>query len=120
MVVQFRESDQSDGQSSQPRQRREVRPPLVEPPHICTKKEKELQTNFTISRCLVYTKEMRTLSVDAILHSATNQENDTNSAEWCRYPIGKVPFDSYTQRLMTVGEKGKGRLISSNLWEIYS
>lgn len=33
---------------------------------------------------------MKFLPIEATMHSATNQENETSSAEWCRYPIGKT------------------------------
>lgn len=31
---------------------------------------------------------MKNLTFNATMNSAINQENETNAAEWCRYPIG--------------------------------
>lgn len=82
-----REPEQSNGPSQPRRHRRDIKEPQVEPPHICI--EKLDGDNYHIEKCLVYTKEMKTLPIAATLHSAINQENETNAAEWCRYPIGK-------------------------------
>lgn len=74
--------------SSQQRHRREIPKVLVEPPHLCTKKIDENGKDI-IDRCHVYTESLDSLTVRATLHGATNQENDTHSAEWCNYPLGE-------------------------------
>lgn len=66
------------------RQRREVEPVLVEPPHICQTPEKEGE----VSMCHVYTEDSHTITIGAKLRGAMNQENETHSAEWCKYPLG--------------------------------
>lgn len=71
--------------SANERVRREVQSVLVEPPHLCTKNAK---TN-EVDRCHVYTHDLKILKIEATLHSATNQENDTHSADWCYYPLGE-------------------------------
>lgn len=67
------------------RVRRQIQSVLVEPPHLCTKKP----NSDEIERCHVYTADLKTLQVKATLHSATNLENETHSADWCYYPLGK-------------------------------
>lgn len=59
---------------------------FVEPPHLClgTSPDGEI-TEATI--CHVYTEDTKSISVHTTLRSATNQENETHSAEWCRYPL---------------------------------
>lgn len=65
---------------------------FVEPPHICTRKRDD-QGNERVDRCHVYTEDTEALTIHATLGSATNKENDTHSAEWCNYPLGKIiPF----------------------------
>lgn len=104
--------DLSDEQKSKPklqsqRRRRDVdrdvdpnvENPRVEPPHICSKKLVDNKT--LIEKCLVYTKERKSLPIEAELHSAINQENDTNAAEWCRYPIGKCLNSIQTHQIKT-------------------
>lgn len=56
---------------------------FIEPPHICRKSEKSGET----SMCHVYTEDSHLIDIDAKLHGAMNQENETHSAEWCRYPL---------------------------------
>lgn len=63
----------------------------IEPPHLCQTTEDDLENNKP-SKCHVYTSDTKSLKVQAILRSATNQENDTHSAEWCRYPLGELNF----------------------------
>lgn len=51
-------------------------------PHICERKggpESEI--------CHAYTKATESLKFETILRSAVNEENETHSAEWCRYPL---------------------------------
>lgn len=74
--------------SSQQRQRRDVRKVFVQPPHICTNKTDETGKSI-VDKCHVYTENLHSLEVQVSLHGATNQENDTHSAEWCNYPLGK-------------------------------
>lgn len=69
------------------RVRREIEQVFVEPPHLCLKKVDE-NGNEHIERCHVYTSDSDSLKVDAALRGATNQENETHSAEWCNYPLG--------------------------------
>lgn len=75
------------------RHRREVEKVFVEPPHLCTKQVDD-KGNTYIDRCHVYTHDLESLTVKATLRGATNQENDTHSAEWCNYPLGKYDFVS--------------------------
>lgn len=63
----------------------------VEPPHLCIMKKNNLGVNV-VDRCHVYTEDVESVLIHATLHSATNQENDTHSAEWCNYPLGKFYF----------------------------
>lgn len=70
------------------RVRRDIQSVLVEPPHLCTKKP----NSDEIEKCHVYTSDLKTLKIEATLHSATNQENDTHSADWCYYPLGRYNF----------------------------
>lgn len=84
----YRETEQLNEPPQPRRRRRHIEPPKVEPPHICTQKM-GVNNTMHIDKCLVYTKDMKSLPIDAKLHSAINQENETNAAEWCRYPIGK-------------------------------
>jgi len=58
----------------------------VEPPHLCIKDEDKPVL------CHVYTEDTKSLRVQATLHSAENQENETHSADWCRYPLGIIVF----------------------------
>ncbi|XP_055693493.1 uncharacterized protein LOC129795946 [Lutzomyia longipalpis] len=59
---------------------------FVEPPHLCLGKTPEGEiTDTTI--CHVYTEDTKSISIQTTLHSATNKENETHSAEWCRYPL---------------------------------
>ncbi|XP_029713180.2 uncharacterized protein LOC109418703 [Aedes albopictus] len=51
-------------------------------PHICERKggpESEI--------CHAYTPATESLRFETVLRSAVNDENDTHSAEWCRYPL---------------------------------
>lgn len=81
------DSEQSDAPAQQ-RRRRFDDPPRVEYPHICTTTGDGNDSHIT--KCYVYTKDLKFLPIEATMHSATNQENETSSAEWCRYPIGKM------------------------------
>lgn len=86
----YDESGQADVPSSSytnTRQRREIEKVLVEPPHLCTKKLNATGHSY-IDKCHVYTADLDFLEIQATLHGATNQENQTNSAEWCNYPLG--------------------------------
>lgn len=75
------EEDYDDGAGG--RLRREVAPVLVEPPHICQSPENSEETTM----CHVYTEDSHMITISAKLRGATNQENETHSAEWCRYPL---------------------------------
>lgn len=76
--------DEQLAAATQPkRKRRNILPPLVEPPHICTQSK---ENPSVIEKCQVYTKDIKPLKINAKLHSAMKQENDT---KWCRYPIGE-------------------------------
>lgn len=83
----YDESAQNDYASSE-RGKREVEFPRVEPPHLCSKKKNE-NGQYVIDQCHVYTADSKSIIVQATLRSATNQENETHSAEWCNYPLGK-------------------------------
>lgn len=63
-------------------------PVLVEPPHLCTK-SRNAEGVDVVDRCHAYTENSKSLTVQATLRSATNQENDTHSADWCNYPLGE-------------------------------
>lgn len=76
---QRREMDDEPGQ---------IKKVLVEPPHLCTTKVNETGHTY-VDKCHVYTSDLASLKIDATLHSATNKENDSASAEWCNYPLGK-------------------------------
>ncbi|KFB50229.1 AGAP011749-PA-like protein [Anopheles sinensis] len=57
-------------------------------PHICEHKgdaEREL--------CHAYTSASVSLKLTTVLRSAVNQENETHSAEWCRYPLDGFSCD---------------------------
>lgn len=61
----------------------EVEKVLVEPPHICQTAENPTET----ATCHVYTEDSHKITINAKLRGATNQENETHSAEWCKYPL---------------------------------
>lgn len=61
----------------------EVERVLVEPPHICQTPENPEETKM----CHVYTEDAHKIVINAKLQGATNQENETHSAEWCKYPL---------------------------------
>jgi hypothetical protein len=68
------------------RQKREIGGDgLIGPPHIC----QEAADSSEPSICHAYTVNLKFLRLHATLRSATNMENDTHSADWCRYPLGK-------------------------------
>ncbi|XP_055530515.1 uncharacterized protein LOC129721677 isoform X2 [Wyeomyia smithii] len=51
-------------------------------PHICERhggRDNEI--------CHAYTKATESLKFETVLRSAVNEENETHSAEWCRYPL---------------------------------
>lgn len=79
------DSELTDG-GVQIRHRREIPKVYVEPPHICKKRTEDGKD--IIERCHVYTEDSKNLEVFTVLRGATNQENDTHSAEWCKYPLG--------------------------------
>lgn len=85
----YDESAAEKNDYSSERGKRELEPVFVEPPHLCSKK-KNGNGEEVVDRCHVYTQDSKSLTVQAILRSATNQENDTHSAEWCTYPLGKL------------------------------
>lgn len=60
----------------------------VEPPHLCMKSKNAEGKEF-IEKCHVYTDDTPSITVNTVLRAATNVENDTHSAEWCNYPLGK-------------------------------
>lgn len=76
------------------RVRRELKNVLVEPPHLCSKKP----NSDELERCHVYTPDLQELKVEATLHSATNQENETYIAEWCYYPLGEFRIAEFDLR----------------------
>lgn len=91
----YEDSAQADGGNyGNNRQRRltDTERVYVEPPHICTKKFDDANQPH-IDKCHVYTTDLDYLEVDAILHGATNNENQTNSAEWCNHPLGTYAFN---------------------------
>lgn len=51
-------------------------------PHIC-----ETRGGPRNEICHAYTKATESLKFDTVLRSAVNEENETHSAEWCRYPL---------------------------------
>lgn len=59
---------------------------FVEPPHLCTKRTED-DGRQVIDKCHVYTIDTVNLKVLATLRSATNNENNTHSEEWCNYPL---------------------------------
>lgn len=76
------DDDYDELTGSDERSKRDVEyKPLVEPPHICRTSDNK------ISHCYVYTDDTNSITVGATLNSAINQENDTHSAEWCKYPL---------------------------------
>lgn len=83
---EYEDSAQNEYATSEERGKREIKPVYVEPPHLCTKTVNE-KGEDVINKCHVYTEDSDTLPVQATLRSATNQENDTHSAEWCNYPL---------------------------------
>lgn len=85
-VIISPDSELSDG-TLETRNRREIPKVYVEPPHLCT--QKIIDGKPVIDRCHVYTNDLDSVKVQASLRGATNQENETHSAEWCNYPLGK-------------------------------
>jgi hypothetical protein len=68
------------------RQKREIGGDgLIGPPHICVESPEKTKPSI----CHAYTENLKFLRVHATLGSAVNQENETHSADWCRYPLGK-------------------------------
>lgn len=85
---EYDDSGQADGSiGNRPRRLTDPERVYVEPPHICTK-----QLNSTgfpyIDKCHVYTSDLDHLDLDAVLRGATNDNNQTNSTDWCNYPLG--------------------------------
>lgn len=71
--------------SAELRLRRQTEAPAA-PPHLC--EVSELADGTTrVDRCHAFTPSRRAVTVQATLRSATNQENETHSAEWCTYPL---------------------------------
>lgn len=66
----------------------------VEPPHLCMT-EKNAEGESVVKNCHVYTDDTTSILVHTVMKAATNMENDTHSAEWCNYPLGKSSFYIY-------------------------
>lgn len=77
------DEDNDDYEAGRNRRNVEVARVLVEPPHICQLPEKEGGTKL----CHVYTEDSHMITINAKLQGAMNQENETHSAEWCKYPL---------------------------------
>lgn len=56
----------------------------VEPPHIC---QSAAMSGRDTAMCHVFTENSHLITINAKLSGATNQENETHSAEWCKYPL---------------------------------
>ena len=63
----------------------------VEPPHVCMTEKNESGAEV-VKHCHVYTDDTTSILVHTVMKAATNIENDTHSAEWCNYPLGKNRF----------------------------
>lgn len=85
--------DTAVGNTPNQRQRRDVDQVFVEPPHLCMQKVDKDGNEHT--HCHVYTADSNSLNVEVVLRSATNQENETHSAEWCNYPLGECLHRRY-------------------------
>lgn len=61
----------------------------VEPPHLCLT-EKRDSGETVVKNCHVYTHDTNNIVVNSVLRAADNsKDNDTHSAEWCKYPLGE-------------------------------
>lgn len=69
---------------------------FVEPPHICHISAENGQEVVDI--CHVYTQKDSKIKLDALLRGAINQENETHTAEWCNYPLGKKKINCLINR----------------------
>lgn len=85
---EYNDYNEENENGSSERGKRAIEIPQVEPPHLCSKRTNELGEEV-IDRCHVYTGDSTFIDVHVTLRSATNQENETHSAEWCNYPLGK-------------------------------
>lgn len=95
------DSELTDG-TLEARHRREIPKVFVEPPHLCT--QTIVDGKPVIDRCHVYTTDLDSVKVQASLRGATNQENETHSAEWCNYPLGMYYKESFEMNLFVLGE----------------
>lgn len=75
--------DDSESPAGKTRFNANVQDKLNQPPHICQTAEDSSET----TTCHVYTRDAHVITINAKLRGATNQENETHSAEWCRYPL---------------------------------
>lgn len=82
------EDEDYEDDSTKERGRRNAEILFVEPPHLCERGVNEAGEEV-ISKCHVYTKDTESITIQSSLRSATNQENETHSAEWCNYPLGR-------------------------------
>lgn len=79
--------DDYEGESLERHRRNvQVAPVFVEPPHICQTSTSHLDSEHP-TICHVFTEDTHNIDIQAKLRGATNQENETHSAEWCRYPL---------------------------------
>lgn len=70
----------------------------VEPPHLCLVKRNSKGENV-VNTCHVYTDDTKSILINTVLRSAVNIENDTHSADWCNYPLGKfLKFIKYLSK----------------------
>lgn len=79
----------SDSGSNRNRPKREQ--VYVEPPHVCSTAVNAKGEKY-VTNCHVYTSDYKFIPIKGTLRSASNIENDTHSAEWCNYPLGKEFF----------------------------
>lgn len=95
----YEEDDYDTGNSGRLRRNVEVEKVLVEPPHICQTAENPDET----ATCHVYTEDSHKITINAKLRGATNQENETHSAEWCKYPLlGESPRINPDQQFLII------------------
>lgn len=60
-------------------------PPRVSYPHLCVKSDGDGQPSL----CHAITETNQKITLNGVLGAATNVENATHKAEWCKYPLGK-------------------------------
>lgn len=82
------EDDEYDEYPPQNRDRRNSNNFPIEPPHLCERGTSDDGVKDVVTKCHAYTEDSKSLTIQATLRSATNQENETHSAEWCNYPLG--------------------------------